>query len=249
MNVLIGPGQSPHTFEPTPRQMSSLSEASVYFAVGLPFESTVLGSVLDMNAGLLVVDTADGVPRRRVEEAHHHHDADRERVEGLPDPHVWLNPRFAALMARSVCDALKELDVAHADEFELNLSALLGDLDELDAEIAAALAPLRGESVFVFHPAFGYFTDAYGLKQVPVETGGMEPGARELVRLIERATVEGVRVVFVQPQFSSRTASAIAAEIDGAVVAIDPLAGDYLENLRRMAGEVRAALEEEHTSE
>ena len=70
----------------------------------------------------------------------------------------------------------------------------------------------------------------------------MEPGARELVRLIERATQERVRVIFVQPQFSSRSAGAIAAEIGGAVVPIDPLSGDYMENLRSIAREIQKAL-------
>ena len=245
VDVLVGPGQSPHTFEPTPLQMTRLAGADAYFAVGLPFERTVLDGVPDLNTGIRIVDTAERVPKRNIEQAHHHHGADDEHDVGLPDPHVWLNPRFAALLARSVRDALTELDATHAEEFEQNLAALMEELDDLDAELDETLAPLRGESVFVFHPAFGYFTDAYGLEQVPVETGGMEPGARELVRLIEKATAEGVRVIFVQPQFSSRSAAAVAAEIGGAVVPMDPLAGDYLENLRRMGREVRAALERE----
>lgn len=241
--VLVGPGQSPHTFEPTPLQMTSLAEADVYFAIGLPFERTVLDGIRELNAGIRVVDTAEKVPRRSVEQSHHHHGEDGEHDVGLPDPHVWLNPRFAALLARSVCDALKELDGTHAMELERNLAALVDELEELNLELVETLAPLRGESVFVFHPAFGYFTDAYGLRQVPVESGGMEPGARELVRLIEKATAEGVRVIFVQPQFSSKSAAAIAAEVGGAVVPIDPLHGDYVENLRRIGREVQTALE------
>ncbi len=253
VSVMVGPGQSPHTFEPTPRQMADLAAADAYFAIGLPFESRILDGLRSLSADLMMVDTAAAVPRRRVEEAHGHggpaeshgHEGAGDPAGGLADPHVWLNPRYAKLMAEAVCAALKELSPGDARVFDANLSSLLRQLDELDAELTEALSPLSGQSIYVFHPAFGYFTDAYGLKQVPVETGGMEPGARGLVRLIERATADGVRVVFVQPQFSSRSARAIAAEIGGVVVPMDPLAGDYLENLRDMACAVRGALSDE----
>jgi zinc transport system substrate-binding protein len=132
-----------------------------------------------------------------------------------------------------------------SETLEANLASLVDDLEELDAELSEVLAPLAGESVYVFHPAFGYFTDAYGLTQVAVEVGGMEPSARELVRLTRQAAEDSVRVVFVQPQFSSRSAEAIAAEIGGAVVAIDPLSANYLENLRGIAAEIRSALGDE----
>jgi len=161
---------------------------------------------------------------------------------GLPDPHTWLNPRFAKIQARNICGALKELVPEDAEAFEANLVELLRDLDALDAELTDALGPLAGESIYVFHPAFGYFTDAYDLRQVPIELGGMEPSARELAGLIDHATSEGVRVIFVQPQFSTRSARAIAEEIGGVVVPIDPLSPDYMDNLRTIAREVTEAL-------
>ena len=266
VGVLVGPGQSPHTFEPTPKQMAGLAESDIYFAIGLPFESKLLGRVKQLGAGIRVVDTSEGIPRRQVEDAHRHdgderHDARHESGHaadsansahdgghgGLYDPHTWLNPRFARTQARNICGALKELLPEHREELDANLARLLRDLDALDAELAEALAPLAGESIYVFHPAFGYFTDAYDLRQIPIELGGMEPSARELAGLIERATAEGVRVIFVQPQFSTRSARAIAAEIGGVVVPIDALSGDYMNNLRTIAREVAEALREGRT--
>ena len=261
VKVLVGPGQSPHMFEPTPRQMTDLAESDVYFAIGLPFEDRLLGRVEELGSGIQVVDTSEGIPRRRVEDAHHHDEEDGsdDHLEGahstdhassaqdgehrgLPDPHTWLNPRFAKMQARNICSALKELTPEHGAELEVNLARLLRDLDALDAELTDALGPLAGESIYVFHPAFGYFTDAYGLQQVPIELGGMEPSARELAGLIDHAISEGVRVIFVQPQFSTRSARAIAEEIGGAVVPIDPLSADYMDNLRSIAHEVAQAL-------
>ena len=274
VKVLVGPGQSPHTFEPTPRQMADLAESDVYFAIGLPFEDRLLGRVEKLGSGIQVIDTSEGIPHRQVEDAHGHDEeetsgGDSDRQEdaghassahddehhadhassahdgehrGLPDPHTWLNPRFAKMQARNICSALKELVPEHGEELEANLSRLLRDLDALDAELTDALGPLAGESIYVFHPAFGYFTDAYGLRQVPIELGGMEPSARELVGLMDHATSEGVRVIFVQPQFSTRSARAIAEEIGGVVVPIDPLSADYLDNMRTIAREVKKAL-------
>jgi len=246
VKVLVGPGQSPHTFEPTPRQMADLAESDVYFAIGLPFENRLLGRVEELGSGIHMVDTSAGIPRRQVEDAHHHDEEDGsahgDEHGGLPDPHTWLNPRFAKIQARNICGALKELTPEHSAELEANLSQLLDDLDALDAELTDALGPLAGESIYVFHPAFGYFTDAYDLRQVPIELGGMEPSARELAGLIDHATSEGVRVIFVQPQFSTRSARAIAEEIGGVVVPIDPLSPDYMDNLRTIAREVTEAL-------
>ncbi len=238
VKVLVGPGQSPHMFEPTPRQMADLAESAVYFAIGLPFEDRLLGRVEELGSGIRVIDTSAGIPRRQVEGAHH----DDEEDGGLPDPHTWMNPRFAKMQARNICSALKELVPENAEAFQANLAELLHDLDALDAELTDALGPLTGESIYVFHPAFGYFTDAYGLRQVPIELGGMEPSARELAGLIDHATSEGVRVIFVQPQFSTRSARAIAEQIGGAVVPIDPLSADYMDNLKSIAHEVAQAL-------
>jgi len=233
VKVLVGPGQSPHTFEPAPRQMADLAESDVYFAIGLPFENRLLGRVEELGSGIHMVDTSEDIPRRQVEDTHHHDEEDGTAHDdehgGLPDPHTWLNPRFAKIQARNICGALKELVPEDAEAFEANLVELLRDLDALDAELTDALGPLAGESIYVFHPAFGYFTDAYDLRQIPIELGGMEPSARELAGLIDRATSEGVRVIFVQPQFSARSARAIAEEIGGVMVPIDPLSADYMD--------------------
>jgi len=248
VHVLVGPGQSPHTFEPTPRQMAELTEARVYFTLGLPFERELAERIADLNPDLVVVDMSAGIERRQIEGGHDHDDhgpdCDHSQDAGLPDPHVWLDPRNAGLMARAVHYALADLSPERTGALGANVEALLNDLDDLHAELAEALSPLGGGRVYVFHPAFGYFTDAYGLVQVPIELGGTEPSARELAELIERARTDEVRIVFVQPQFSSKSAAAIAAEIGGAVVHIDPLAADYIANLRHIAQEVRKALAE-----
>jgi zinc transport system substrate-binding protein len=259
--VLVAPGQSPHSFDATPKQMVALAESRVYFAIGLPFERELLARIKELHPDLEIVDMGRGVPRRKLEERAEHgtargdpHRTSGDRAEhgpeeghgdeahGNTDPHIWLSPRLARIQARNVLVALVEIDPVHADDYRSNYASLLGDLNELDGEIAEALAPVRGRTIYVFHPAFGYLTDAYGLKQIAVETEGSEPSARDLARLIEEARRDGVRVIFVQPQFAPKSAAAVAREIGGAVVPIDPLAYDYLANLRTMASLIRKAL-------
>jgi zinc transport system substrate-binding protein len=255
VGVLVGPGQSPHTFEPLPRQMVQVSEARLFFAIGWPFEAQILGKITSANPNLKVVDLRRGIALRHMTAEEEAADDDRPTTpnpesrmpnaeSGDPDPHLWLSPRNAAIMAATMAQALAEADPAHADAFQRNLATVQADLARLDAQLAAALAPLKGKDFFVYHPAFGYFAQAYGLRQVPVEIEGKEPTARQLVRLIDRAKAEGVRVIFVQPQMASRSADRVAEAIGGAAVPMDDLAKDYIANLADMAEKVRKAMVE-----
>ena len=234
VEVLASNGQDPHTFEPTPKQMAHLSEAQIYFQIGFPFEEALLTKISDTFGNLKVVDTRQGIKLRT--------EVGPGEPAGEPDPHTWLNPKLVKIQARNIETALAQLDPAHAAEYEKNLHAFQADLDRLDAELAAALAPFKGGEFFVFHPAFGYFADAYGLKQVPVEVGGKEPSAKELTALIDHAKKDGVKVIFVEPQFSSKTARAVAEAIGGAVVPLDPLNPDYIHNLENLAVQVQKAM-------
>lgn len=237
IEVMIGKGHSPHTYEPTPQQTAKLAQARAFFAIGVPAELGLLKKIKKTHRNLMIVNTQKGVPYR-ILEAHDHHgeEARHETADGkTPDPHIWMNPRFVKIQARNIRDALTRLDPGHAKDFAANLRAFEADLDRIDARISGLLAPMKGWKVYVFHPAFGYFTDAYGLIQVPIEIEGKEPSARQLSGLIARAQSERVKVIFVQPQFSRKSAETIAKAIGGTVVAIDPLARDYLANLEYMA--------------
>jgi zinc transport system substrate-binding protein len=241
VQVLVGPGQSPHTYEVTPRQLEELSRAKLYFRIGIEFEERLVPRLERMFPELKVVDLRTGVPLRRMS-ADEAGDEDEHQHAGRPDPHIWLSPVLVKIQAQTICDALVEIDPAHADQYRANLAAFAKDLDRVHARIAAALAPLKGRTIFVFHPAFGYFADTYGLQQVPVESEGKEPTAKQLAALIARAKAQGVKVIFVQPQFPAKAAEAVAQAIGGAVVPIDDLARDYLKNLEEMADKIKAAL-------
>jgi zinc transport system substrate-binding protein len=225
IQVLVGPGQSDETYEPTPRQMVDLSDAKLYFRIGLPFEDRLLKKIIAGNHSLKVIDTRSGVPLR----AH--------------DPHIWLAPPLAVLQARTITDELKQIDPAHEATYESNFRALQTDLEKVDKKIAGSLAPFKGKKFFVFHPAFGYFADTYGLQQVAVEVEGKEPLPKQLASLIQRAKKENVKTIFVQPQFSSKTAETLAKAIEGAVVTLDALAQDYLKNIETIAEKIESSFQ------
>ena len=255
VGIMLKPGQSAHTYEPSPRQMVELSTARLFFRIGAPFEIQVADKIGQTLKSLSVVDTNQNVPLRRQTEAcddeheshhqedrHDHHAASSSPAESEMDMHTWMNPRLVKTQAKTICDALIRVDPAHQADYEANLAAFQGDLDRLDGEITASLKPLKSRTFFVFHPAFGYFADAFDLRQVAIESGGKEPSARQLANLIARAKAENVKLIFIQPQFSRRCADTLARAIGGAVVPLDDLAENYIDNLRHVADEIRRAL-------
>jgi zinc transport system substrate-binding protein len=247
VEVLIGAGQSPHSYEPTPKQMAKLATSRVFFSIGVPVEKGVLRKIRQSHKQLAIVETQQGITYRYLDG----HDQEYGEAYGKdhksegkkePDPHIWMAPKLVKIQARNIYDALSRLDPAHKQEYATNLRTFDADLDRVDARISRSLAPLRGRKMYVFHPSFGYFADAYGLIQVPIEIEGKEPGARQLAKLIDRAKKDRVKVMFVQPQFSARSAEAVAKAIGGVVIPIDPLARDYPANLDKIAAAVERGL-------
>ena len=239
VEVLVGPGQSPATYEPTPRQIAGLASADIYFSIGVPFEKLLLDKISAIFRDLKIIDTREGINLRRIEEGHGDHPGEEA---GGPDPHIWLDPKLVKTQAATVCRELCLLDPGSVEYFRKNLETFQIKLDEADARIGSLLAPYRGRSFLVYHPVFGYFGDSYGLTQVAVEIEGKEPSAKQLSRLIEKAREEGVKVIFVQPQFAKRDAMTIAKAIGGAVVRMNPLPREYLASLEEMAERIRKAL-------
>jgi len=165
-------------------------------------------------------------------EGHHH---------GLLDPHIWLSPALAKVQAAAMRDALCALDPAGAAEYAANCAVFAAECDDLARDIATLLADLPSRVFMVFHPSWGYFARDFGLTQLAIEGEGKEPSPRELAGLVEEARAHDIRAIFVAPQFSRRTAGVVAREVGAGLVEADPLAGDWADNLRRVARSLAAA--------
>jgi len=247
VHVMVQPGASPATYEPKPKQMADLSKTRVYFSIGVPFENAWLKKIAAANSKMKVVHTDHGIKKIPMA-AHHphdeegeHHDEDHDE-QGILDPHIWLSPPLVKIQARTILTALQEIDPSHRTVYEANYNQFVSRIDELDAQLKTTFAGKQGLQFMVFHPAWGYFAHAYGHKQAPVEIEGKDPKPARLKELIEHAREKGLKVVFVQPQFSTKSAELVAREFGGQVAFANPLAEDWMANLREVADKFKAAL-------
>lgn len=237
VQALIPPGFSPATYDPNVEDVKFVSQANVYFRIGyIGFEKTNLTTIQELNPRLKIVDTSVNNQLRMLEEHDHEGVEETEPHNGAEiDPHVWLAPQMVKQQAQIIAQTLSELEPDHQEYFAQNLAALDQELDALDQELKVAFAPIQGQTMLVYHPAFGYLADAYGFHQEHIEIEGQDPSLAELQKIITLAKSENIKVIFVQQQFSQDSAQAIAQNIGGAVVQIDPLAPDYLSNISQMA--------------
>ena len=247
VNVMVRPGESPAVYEPAPKQMVALTESSIYFAVGVPFERAWLKKIASANPDMAIVHTDADIRKFPMESRHSHdkdghgHHRDNGNEKAL-DPHVWMSPPLVMLQARRILTALEKADPENRGTYETNYKAFIRDLVDLDAEIRSIFTDKQGMRFMVFHPSWGYFARAYDLVQIPVELEGKSVKPSRLVKLIEKGKDLGIDAVFIQPQFPVKSAEIAAKEIGGEVVQADPLSENWARNLRKVAERFRKAL-------
>ena len=250
VTVMVPPGSSPHSYEPKASQMRAINDADLYFAIGVEFEGAWLPRFRSQNPKLTIVDLSKAVKKIPMAPEHAHQDKEHQSEEehdleghGL-DPHIWLSVRNVEKMAPLIEKALESKDPEHAAEYRKNLAAFEKSLQALDRKISGILTRVpKGSAFMVFHPSWGYFARDYGLRQLPVEVEGKAPKPRQLMHLIDAAKREKIRAIFVQPEFSDKSARLLAQELGIPVLKLSPLTGDWNGNLLRLsraiAGEKR----------
>ena len=259
VSVMVRPGASPATYEPKPAQMVKLSTTRLYFSIGVPFETFWLHKIASANPDMIIVHTDKEIKKQPVGAHHHegevhavHHDDkadDKAQTEedhdhghtGL-DPHIWLSPRLVKIQAGHILAALAAADPENKAFYTANYNAFIKDIDALDQDLTRMLKDNAGMQFMVFHPAWGYFARDYKLKMIPIEIEGKDPKPAKLQALIQHARDEGIKVIFVQSQFSTKRAELVAREINGQVMPANPLALDWLDNMKKMAEQFKEAL-------
>ena len=217
VTVMVPPGTSPHTYEPTPDQLRAVSRANMYFKVGsgVEFENAWMDKILAINPDMLVVDCAHGILKKG------------------KDPHIWNSPINAKVMVNNICAGLIEIDAEHEAEYRANRDKYLQELDDADAYIHERLDGFTNNRVFMsYHPAFGYFASEYNLTQIAIEHNGKAPTPKVIQNCIDQAREYNLSYVYVAPQFATEDADVIAKAIGGKRVFIDPLPLDYTINMR-----------------
>ena len=252
VSVLIPPGASHETYEPTPKDIQALSQADVYFGIGkIGFEVSQMPVIQEMYPDLKIVDTSKGVTFRTLEnhfhegeeESHDASDSAEEAVSGEEDPHIWLSPKTLKIQAKHITETLIALEPEREKDFLNGEAALFAELDAVDTQLRETLLPLKGTTVLVYHPAFGYLLDEYGLIQEHIEIEGREPALSEVEKIIKEAKADKIKVIFVQEQFSQSVARTIAEELNGVVVSLDPLKENVIQNFQDLANTLKENLQ------
>lgn len=238
VEIMVQPGAEPETYEPKPSQMRKLASSSAYFAIGVPFEHAWLNKIVGVNPEMTIVHTEKGITKLPMTN-------DLEKSSDNPlglDPHIWLSPLLVKKQAATIAASLAKILPEKKVQFQQNFDVFAKKIDALNDELKSTLKGNKGMKFMVYHPAWGYFAHDYDLEQIAIEIEGKEPKPAQLADLILLAEKDDIHAIFVQPQFSTKDASVVAREIKGVVTPADPLAEDWLSNMRVVADTFKKAL-------
>lgn len=231
--TMVPPGNSPENYEPTPTQMEKFSDAKLYFAVGVPTEAASMLPKAKEIKTMTVVKLEDVVAKTYPE---------RKFSSGERDPHIWLSPKRAKIMVQTIAEKCGTIDTENKDKYLANAEKYNAKLDTLDKEISDDLKDVKSKKFIVFHPAFGYFADDYGLKMYALEEEGKEATASHLQDMVDLAKKENIKAIFYQEEIDSKQSQSFAEEIGGKTIQLEPLSADYINNLKKMADTIKEAV-------
>jgi len=247
ISTLLSTGQNPHNYELSPRQIAELASSKAWILSGTEFEISLEPKIRNMYPKLSIVNGVQGVKFRTLENHSDDDDDgeyDRHHISNI-DRHMWLGLAPAKIMATHIKNTLINIDSANTQFYQENYEKLIDEIEKDFTILKEELAPLKGKTVFVYHPSFGYFLDEFGIIQSAIETGGKEPGPQTLASIIDHAKEENAVAIFVQAQFPIESARTIAQAINAEVVLLDPLSRNWLENIHIMGNALKKALTED----
>ncbi|MEE1074362.1 MAG: zinc ABC transporter substrate-binding protein [Acutalibacteraceae bacterium] len=229
--TVIPAGASPETYEPSPAEMKKISEAELYFSIGVPAEENSILPIISKETKTVALHTkVSAIYPDRTD-------------DGGRDPHIWLSPKRVMVMVASIAEAFKAADPENAEFYETNANEYIKELENLDSYIITALSGSKNRKFIAFHPAFGYFAEDYSLTMYALEEHGKETTAKRLAEMADLAKRENIKSIFYQAEASKKQALAFAEEIDGRAVMLEPLSPDYVANLKAMTDSLKEAIE------
>ena len=220
--TMIPPGSNPENYEPTPKEIQSFWESDLFFSIGFPTEKDNLLPNLGDKTTVIYLDKEVNAVYPDLKQGK------------LRDPHIWLSPKRVIVMIDSIVENLSKIDPENKSFYEDNGKSYKKELTELDKQLKNTLLPVYNKKFIVFHPAFGYLADDYGLKMYALEKEGKESTPEHLRQMIDLAKENKIKVIFYQAEMDSSQAKAFAEELNGKAIQLEPLSPNYLENLKLM---------------
>lgn len=227
VNVMVPPGGSPATYEPTPQQMTQLNQSSVYFRIGqITFEKAWIDKLASVAPEVKFIDTSAGIEFIAEESFGDEavEDSDGDHHEGV-NPHIWLSPDLVKKQAAIICTTLCNLYPEKANVMQDNLKTFNHKIDSTREALGQQLKSAGGTNFIVYHPVWSYLAKDYNLTQIAIEHNGKEATADKMKKIIDFARANHIHLIFVQKEFSNIQAKSIAKEINGEVALMNPL--DY----------------------
>ncbi len=234
VTILIPPGASPATYEPSPKQMREVTKATAYLRIGkIPFEQIWLPNLLNNTQNITVVDLSEGVTFIREQQQHGDH-----KHQGGIEPHIWSSPVLAKTIAQNTYTILVKLKPENQQRYQQNLKKLLVDINQLIAE-CNTLKQQKQKTFLIYHPALSYLAKDCGLQQIAIEKEGKEPSPAHLHELVKLAKQNQIKTIFIQQQFNNENAKTLANEIGAEIVVINPLSENWLTEMRRIISKLK----------
>ncbi|WIE50743.1 zinc ABC transporter substrate-binding protein [Pseudomonas sp. GM17] len=255
--VLLPPGASPHNYALRPSDVRKVQSVDLLYWIGPDMESFLPRVLKGRTLPALAVQDLPGLKLRHFAEDNHSHaeeadEHDHDHRPGSLDAHLWLSPVNARVIADRMALDLSAADPANAARYQSNAKAFDQRLDALDARLKARLAPISGKPYFVFHEAFDYFEDAYGLKHAGVFSVAAEvqPGAQHVAAMRARLQQVGKTCVFSEPPLRPRLAETLVAGLPVKLAELDALGGytpatarGYEQVLEKLGNDLAGCLE------
>ncbi len=241
VNVMIPPGASPASYEPTAGQLALLAGSQMYMKIGyVEFELSWMEKIADANPEMHIIDLSEGIELLSDGEGSGEQPSGHDH--GGADPHIWMSPLNAKIIARNAYDGLVEIFPEEEPRFARGLELLEKRIDSLQAEIVRLISEKSSRGFMIYHPALTYFARDFQLEQYPLEIGGKEPSPAHMKEMIDLGREKQIHVIFFQKQFDRRNAEVLAVEIGAEIIQIDPLDPDWFTQMRTIAGQLNRLL-------
>jgi zinc transport system substrate-binding protein len=219
---IVPAGSDAHSFEPTTKTMVKIAEgdAFIYLGTGIEgFADAVINAV--KNEDTAIVKASEGIPligASEPSEDEQHEDENNEEhagEEGGVDPHVWLDPGRSVQLAENIKNALIKIDPSQQDYFEKNFQALKNNLETVDSNFESMVNESQNKTFIVAHSAYGYWEDAYGLKQIGISglSPSAEPSQKQLEEIIKTAENAKLNYILFEQNVENRVAEVIKREL------------------------------------